>query len=136
MKTILNETRMNEAKEQGKGGTSQFNCWGCTLFILDISEDLYWVDNEEITKFIDCNTSIIIKPKIGDILVLYVYPDVEWLDEEDVDPDILRISHTAVYVGDGKWFHKRGCNQSEFVTEKEIKEVYYEYEIREYRRIK
>lgn len=135
MNNLINERNLNEAHEQGKEGNGNFNCWNATLFVLGKTDELYWSDNYEIADFINGQTVKVDVPELGDILVLYNFPPLWFAEEEEVDPDELRIAHTAVYTGTDKWFHKRGENCSEFVTEVQVKEIYDDFEKSEYRRV-
>jgi len=134
---VLNKSNIREAHELGRHGTSRFNCWGTTLFSLDIIEEPFWVDLLEITEFIDNKTEEVDSPKSGDILVMFDELD-PWCDlsEEEEENCIyeggLWIVHTAVYLSDKKLFHKRGGNESEIVNLQKVLDSYnyVRYEIR------
>lgn len=132
MNNLINEANLNEAYEVGRNGNCKFNCWNATLFVLGKTNDLYWSDVDEIEKFLFGDTSVVANAEKGDILVLYGYVN-SFLTGDDNNED--RILHTAIYTGNNKWFHKRGENQSEFVTEEEIADIYDNYERSEIRRV-
>lgn len=135
MNNLINERNLEIAHNEGKTGNGGFNCWNATLFVLGKTDELYWSDNFEIADFINEETFTIPSPSKWDILVLYDFPSSYWAEEQGIDPEILRICHTAVYIGNGQWFHKRGESQSEFATENEIKEIYPSSSESKYRRI-
>jgi hypothetical protein len=113
MTTLLNNSNIKLAHKEGKEGNDSFNCWGTTLFILNIVKELFWISREEITDFIERHTIITgvsDKLKQGDILVMYG----NTADEDYAEYGQI-IIHTAVYIGKNLWFHKRGSNESEFL---------------------
>lgn len=124
MDAVLNISNVNEAHELGKEGNADFNCWGETLFSLGYSDTLCWVNGEYMTKWLNVNTIVIPLENMqrGDILVLWQTENKKILE------------HTAVYVGKGIFFHKRGSAISEFATMEHIKEIYWEGEYSEIRR--
>jgi len=80
---------------QNLGHTRKLNCWGATLLLLKEKRRLGWVSEERMEKFLKQKTMNVNKGfKIGDIAV--------FRDGYDV------LQHTATYVGNGEWFHKRG----------------------------
>ena len=113
MNTIINERNLKIAHKEGIEGEIDFNCWGATLFVLGIVEELYWVENSEIEEFIDNETEEVDKKDIraGDVLVLYYGGS-------------SRISHTAIFISKIKLFHKPGNGNSEFTSEKGVRELY------------
>ena len=121
----VNGRRVGEAVKSWKNNDSWFNCWGCTLFILDIVDELYWAENVEIRDFIKNETEEKNDWDIeaGDILVLW--GERSWCED---DEDSFGIIHTAVYLTPTKLFHKVGGEEAEFATEKEVKARYYEYQ--------
>jgi len=122
MQSIINKDNIKEAYALGKNGSNDFNCWGATLFALNKNTDLYWTSQKTMNEFLQKETEKVFnKIKIGDILALYNKRE--------------GLLHTAVYIGRNKFFHKRGSNKAEYVTEQEIKNIYHEYESFEFRRI-
>lgn len=119
----LNVSNLNKTVKLSKKYTWDFNCWGATQYILDKNPELEWIDKEAMEEFLDDNTVIIEKEdlKRGDILCLY---------------DSIGLSHTAVYIRNGVYFHKKGCNNGEYATLESITDIYYNYEYIEFRRLR
>jgi hypothetical protein len=92
------------------GNTRKLNCWGATLLILKEKNRLEWVTARRMDKFLkrrtknvnDANKGL----KLGDILVI-----------RDKDSELV---HTAVYVGNDNWFHKRGALNSQYDHSRDI----------------
>lgn len=122
----INQEKVNEAyaRWENRDKHYSFNCWGTTLYALDKVDELYWVDCEEITEFINRNTFTVIGEdsiKSGDILVMYEYADDFYSTdydedtwEEMLDKDGMWIIHTAVFITPTKLFHKCGGGIAEF----------------------
>lgn len=115
METLLNQDNLLKAHETGREGTSQFNCWNATLYVLGQVDYLEWADYDEIHDFIEYQTKEVPREQaqVGDIFVLYQYG---------------RIHHTAVFVEVGEFeelFHKVGGLFSEFTDEEGVKEQYW-----------
>lgn len=133
MNTLINQSNLEEAHERGKEGNGRFNCYCTSLFVLGKREELYWIDCPEITVFINNNTIEVTEIQEGDILVMYAKDNLkEYLEQQNEDG--LIIIHTAVYIGNEEWFHKKGGNGSSFVTEEEVRDSY-DNEYCNYRRI-
>jgi hypothetical protein len=95
---------------------SDYNCWGATQFVLGFAKRLRWIENHEMYEWLNENTHRIYRPsKWGDILAIYY---------SDADDRPWGLKHTAVYMGNGQYFHKRGACPAQIVTLKEIKETY------------
>lgn len=112
--TPLNPRRVNYANSRGNNAPSihRFNCYGATRFVLGQAKRLYWTTFSEMQRWLDDNTIKIYRPsKPGDIVTVHVYRD-KWLQ------------HTAVYIGNGKYFHKKGSNISEITDLKGIRQTY------------
>jgi len=111
----INGRRIGKAIRSWKNNKDYFNCWGCTLFILDSVDYLDWASRSDIEDFITDETLPVYnheKIQAGDILVLY--------DKDSV-------IHTAVYLSDKKLFHKVGDEQAEFADEERVKDIYCEH---------
>lgn len=123
MNSVINESNLNTANEQGQHYETQdnFNCWGATLYVLNKIGYLEWSSQKKITNFIYDDTFTVDDIKKGDIFVLYSNG---------------KIIHTAVYTGKNILFHKRGGSTSEFVSEDRVKCIYDEYDKYEIRRLK
>lgn len=124
--TILNYSNMEKAKAESIGSNGLFNCWGATLYVLNKIETLEWIDGYEMRHFLDNETFSIDESQlqIGDILVL----NSEYAPEGE-------LLHTAVYIGNNLFYHKRGqCNSAE-ASLAEILEEYCDYISIEYRRL-
>lgn len=118
----MNRNRLYYSNNRGKRGGYDFNCWGATAFVLNIIDRLKWLEDYEMEDILHNYTSEISEDEIkrGDILVIkYAGGGLE---------------HTAVYLGRGKYFHKRGGNISEIVDINAVCRIY-RGEIREYRRV-
>jgi len=114
-----------------------FNCFGAVMFALDLRPDLSWLE-EDFNDFIFDKTQTELVEgnwRVGDILVMYEEWDTFYYPENPTNSDWMPI-HAAVYVGQNKFFHKRGGNISEFVTLTQIKSIYNNYEFYEHRRLK
>jgi len=127
--TLLNGTNIKKAHRQGKDGTCEFNCWGTTLFILSQTDKLEWVGSTYMKPFLKNKTM----PKVnqgfekGDILVLW---GNAWHSNGVEHKELI---HTAVYVGNGKFFHKKGMDESCYDTLEDVLHSYLHdnYEIRQ-----
>lgn len=119
--SVLNNERLNTANEQGAYPTWGFNCWGATLFVLEGDDSLRWVEDDEMTDWLYDNTDPIEEPtKDGDILVLWRYGSL-W--------------HTAVYMGEGQYFHKKGSNEAEITDISGVFGAYREHTEHTFQRI-
>ena len=120
----VNGRRVGRAIREWKNAKGWYNCWGATLFILEKTDELYWVENCEIKDFIDNET----EEKgdwdieVGDILVLW--GERSWCEDNE---DSFGIIHTAVFLTPTKLFHKVGGEQAEFATEDEVLGIYNEH---------
>lgn len=88
------------------------NCWGTTLFLLGQQKGINAVESFEMDDFLKRNTKAIKKPRIGDILVLrYKTKSIAKRVEDESYYDCLDanlLSHTALYIGNGKYLHQAG----------------------------
>lgn len=101
-------------------------CGNRGLFVIETETEWDYPDTVENYKMMEILTerTIIVEFKErqrGDILV--IYKGGKWLH------------HTAVYLGNKKFFHKRGMNTSEITDIKGIVRIYGKDKI-EYRRVK
>lgn len=100
---MLKKHRLYYANNRGKVHyySGDFNCWGATAFVSGIMDKLVWIEDYRMVEILTERTIRIRANSIqrGDILV--IYEGGKWLH------------HTAVYLGRGKYFHKRGMNTSE-----------------------
>lgn len=107
---VLNRRRVYHANNRGKHSTYDFNCWGATLYVLGDRDRLKWVDHREMDEFLVEETEPIYRPaKKGDILTVSVWG---------------RLTHTAVYMGNGRYFHKRGSNSAEITNLAGVRKIY------------
>lgn len=116
MPALLNRNNIKQAHDLAKDNWEEtFNCWGATLFALGQIEELEWTDCQYMTEFLDNETEEINKGeiKIGDILAMY-----DWYDGD------YRLIHTAVYIGNGKFWHKCGGSQSYYHSEVDVLNSY------------
>lgn len=101
------------------------NCWNATILFFEPTEEARYTSPEEMTEWLNSNTAIDEYKfcAVGSILALYNNKDL--------------LIHTAVYVSPGILWHKRGIGGHwEFVTERQLKAIYFEAKRREYRIIK
>lgn len=87
--------------------TTDFNCWGATMFLANASPTLGWVDYNDMGEWIKSNLTPIRKHQArqGDILALF-----------SGDKDHLRLVHTAYKVGPNQYVHKMGRNVARLET--------------------
>lgn len=95
------ERRLNNKLIEKLNGTNRKgpNCWNATLLALRFSKNVEYTECRYMEHWLANRTvgiSRLYKRKIGDILVIRA------LDKE--------LLHTAVYVGDGLYWHKAGYN--------------------------
>ncbi len=121
MMNIVNRQRMYYSKS--KGYTRQFNCWGATTYVLEIHNRLNWLDVWTMEQILEDRTEPVKgKIKIGDILVLR--------DNWD------ELQHTAIYIGGGKYYHKKGSDISEYCSLNDVLSAYKDYATkRQHRRL-
>lgn len=109
MQSTLNKNRVYHANRKGKHGGSGFNCWGATLFVLGHADTLLWQNCTYMTRWLEDETVEIEEAtKPGDIIAVWSYC----------------LEHTAVYIGHGRYFHKRGSNEAEILTLEGVKDIY------------
>lgn len=111
---MLNTANVKNSYQLSKNSwNNDFNCWGTTLYILNELPYLSWVDEFDMQEFLDKKTKPVTDNlQKGDILVLY--------NTNVTKGNRDHLAHTAVYVGGGRWFHKRGPQDSRFSTKKEV----------------
>jgi len=99
---------------------------GATLFALDEVEDLYWASLEDMEDFLDAKTITVAKADIkeGDILVLY--------GEECCRYGVI---HTALYLGEGIFWHKIGDMETADNTFCEVLYIYADFDEYAFKRI-
>lgn len=106
MSNVLSRTRVDHVLNMAGSSTQDFNCWGATMFIEQAKDRLGWVENPEISEWIQDDFKPIKKEELqeGDVLALF-----------DKDEQLQRacLVHTAVYVGDKKFVHKLGQRQAQ-----------------------
>lgn len=75
------------------------NCWNAVMYALGATNKLEFIDKYKMSVWMEENTEIIdTPPQPGDILRLNEYSG--------------EIGHTALFLGDDKYFHKVGWNSS------------------------
>lgn len=112
--TPLKYKRVKYANNRGNNYAvlHKFNCYSATRFVLGHAQRLAWTDFKTMQRWLYDYTEEIHRPrKPGDIVTVHVYPD-KWLQ------------HTAVYIGGGKYFHKKGSNCAEITDLKGIRQIY------------
>lgn len=100
------------------GSTFAFNCWGTTLYIQGVLDEPYWVYGKDMSDWLKSNTYYVPENEVkrGDILVMR--------DREDTS-DQTSLVHTAVYLGDGVYFHKSGSAPAEYTSKHGVIDSYY-----------
>lgn len=118
----MNNNRLYYSNNRGKRVTWGFNCWGATAFVLNLVDRLQWLQDWQMEDILHDYTKVVNENEIkrGDILVMCYMSGT--------------LKHTAVYLGRGKYFHKRGSNFSEITDMNGICRVYSDENI-EYRRV-
>jgi hypothetical protein len=92
------------------------NCWALTMLIWGALDMPKWAAPEEIEEWLFLNTHEAIgKPRPGDVLVMrspfnYGRPNC--------------IEHTAVYMGNGDFWHKPGIDVGQWTTLADMKKIY------------
>ena len=71
-----------------------FNCWGFTAAHFGWIADIEWVDRDTMINLLSRNTKPVESIEVGDIEAYY--------------DDLGELIHTAVYAGDGLYYHKEG----------------------------
>ena len=88
------------------------NCWGTTVFVLGAVDRIHWANGKVMREWLESTTRPL-EPKEkrqrGDILVMFDEAFLLCCD----DPE-SGITHTAVYVGGGKYFHKCGAGKARY----------------------
>jgi hypothetical protein len=106
-----------------------YNCWGFVAYLNGWEECAEWLWVQDILALLESNTVKLrgTAPALpGDILVYYGIPDYGGSEE---------ITHTAVYLGDGKIIHKPGALPVEVMDMQDVAEEYEMYgHIKEVRR--
>ena len=117
MEGVLSLTRVDHVLNMAGSFTQDFNCWGATMFIEQAKNRLEWVENPEISEWLQNDFHPIKKEdlEIGDILALF---------DTDKKKERMMLVHTAVYVGDKLFVHKMGQNRA---TKDNLKGVLREY---------
>lgn len=114
MSTIaLNKRRVYYANNRGNKESYRsrtgFNCYGAVLFALGAMDKLAWVGEWYMLDWLNKHTDKIYRPRRkGDIISFHE----------------CGLTHTAVYLGKGKYFHKRGMNTAEITDLRGIRETY------------
>ena len=108
----LNRRRVTYANHRGRMPHYErpyFNCWGATMFVLGGADRLNWLSGWRMQQWLDQNTREIYRPrKPGDIVAVHAWG----------------LEHTAVYIGNSKYFHKQGGNVSEITDLAGIRRTY------------
>lgn len=95
------------------GYNPKFNCWGATQYALGERKKYAWITERVMCQWI-CEKTVKVEKnslKIGDILVISCN-------------EYNKLIHTAVYIGNGKWFHKQGKFETSIMTKEEIIKIY------------
>lgn len=120
MPSTLNMQNVKISKKLADNGVAWFNCWGATLFCLNEIEELEWISQTEMEDYLNTHTvKVDNKFKKGDILALFNEDD-EYVRELEEFSGECGLLHTAVYLYQDKFFHKRGGLNAEIATLEQI----------------
>jgi hypothetical protein len=95
--------------------THDFNCWAGTLMYFNELKTPRWIEQREMIQWMEANTKRVTRKRKNDIIALF-------------DGGNEGLLHTAVYLGDGKVWHKKGANVAEITTIEKMLKVYFETE--------
>lgn len=103
MRTKRTLSQMRELCETSPTGP---NCWNTTMWVHGATDQRNWIDQDVIKNWVDraCMPIKAEDVKIGDICLFF-----NNRDEKD-------LWHSAVYIGEGLWFHKRGTHYRYEIT--------------------
>lgn len=94
------------------GYNPKFNCWGATQYALGQRKRWGWVGAEVMWRWINTKTTPVEgELQEGDVLVISC-------------ATYNKLIHTAVYMGNGKWFHKRGRHDTLIQSQQEVEDCY------------
>lgn len=88
------------------------NCHGLVLAFFDLVNQPFWADESDLMHLVE--QSEIIKSK-----------DVSVLDFMIIECRLGHFIHSAIYLGNGMWFHKKGQNNIEPVPLNHILNTYF-----------
>jgi cell wall-associated NlpC family hydrolase len=94
------------------GYNSSFNCWGATQYALGQRKRWGWVGENVMWRWLNSKTEVVTgKVRLGDVLVI---------------SSALRgnLIHTAVYMGEGLWFHKQGKFEASSQSKSKVISIY------------
>jgi hypothetical protein len=98
------------------------NCWNATILFFNPKEEVKFVEQSDMVNWLATNTEEDPMKRCapGSIVAFY---------NED-----MGLIHTAIYVGIGTLYHKRGVGGDwEVITERRIRQIYFETDRYEYR---
>lgn len=104
----LSTSRIDDAFTQWRNGR-RFNCWGATLFVLNVLGRPVWAEQDVMEAWLEQNAKPVYRPRPGDVVTIYNYGT---------------LSHTAVCLGKGRYFHKKGSNIAEVTDLAGVKRTY------------
>lgn len=85
------------------GDYGEGNCWGTTLWTIKAYEQPKFIGTDEMQLWLDRNTVPVERPCFGDILVIHANGSDFW-----VRNGVL--SHTALRIGNGLYWHQAGSH--------------------------
>lgn len=109
MVNTLNPRRVTDAFSLWRGG-KHFNCWGATLYVLNVLGRPVWAERDVMEAWLEQNAKPVYRPRAGDVVVI-----TRW----------GCLDHTAVYLGKGKYFQKLGMNRAEVTTLAGVRKHYH-----------
>ncbi len=113
------ERNTQEVEEFYKNSPRRFNCWGATLFLIESTKRLEWVEREDMEDFLEYECEEISEEQCpGDILALYFFGE---------------LIHTAIVSPNGLFLHKCGGLEFEEVPKSVVLRKYHSDEERFFR---
>jgi cell wall-associated NlpC family hydrolase len=110
---MIIQSNIDQMKEISECGyCPKFNCWGATQYALGHRKKYGWVGEQVMWRWLKSKTVLVSDDhQVGDILVIS-------------DNRYNQLIHTAVYLGDGIWFHKEGKFEASFHTKQTVIKKY------------
>lgn len=106
--TILNHSLINEWAHYDHN--IYMNCWGASMLYLGVLKHPQWLNEKEMRKLLKENVYETLELKVNDIYAIY---NIEGA-----------LAHTAIYLGNGEFWHKAGNSRTEVTTKNKIDTMY------------
>lgn len=103
------------------------NCWALTMMICGALDEPKWARLEEVEQWLaTCTHAYEGEPRPGDIFVMRSHRN---------HGRIHCIEHTAMYLGNGTYWHKPGSDVGQYTTLEQMQYIYHDAPITEYVRL-